>query len=200
MQIHIQNVILFRISGFTHKVTKVVFKYFVNERLVLSDTQFSVQVEGGRLRTAVAHLVGKYDLQIGDDEIVIHGSLGWAKTKQMTTFNLLVLRVLMLTIGRFFPNLIRKILQRILITGRKSAPFQFSRTLAWKSGQLTVTDELAAASWEKVRAVGIGASQTSIYVVMSRTWQAGQLQPWLDLTEQMRALAPGDVLRIERTL
>ena len=50
-----------------------------------------------------------------------------------------------------------------------------------------------------MHAVGIGASQTSIYVVMSRTWQAGQLQPWLDLTEQMRALGPGDVLRIERT-
>ena len=106
----------------------------------------------------------------------------------------------MLTIGRFFPNLIRKILQRILITGRKSAPFQFSRTLAWRAEGLVVTDELAAKSWEHVHAVGIGASQTSIYVVMSRTWQAGQLQPWLDLTEQMRALAPGDVLRLERTL
>ena len=34
-----------------------------------------------------------------------------------------------------------------------------------------------------MRGVGIGAAQTSIYVVMSRTYQAGQIQPWLDLTE-----------------
>ncbi|HYR57872.1 MAG TPA: hypothetical protein VEO95_04555, partial [Chthoniobacteraceae bacterium] len=101
---------------------------------------------------------------------------------------------------RFFPNLIRKLLQRILITGKKSAPLQFKRTLAWQHDQLAVADELTAASWEKVRAVGIGAAQTSIYVVMSRTWQAGQLQPWLDLTPQVRGLKAGEPLRLERTL
>ena len=40
-----------------------------------------------------------------------------------------------------------------------------------------------------MKAVGIGAAQTSIYVVMSRTYQAGQLQPWLDLTPAMRRLS-----------
>jgi hypothetical protein len=106
----------------------------------------------------------------------------------------------MLTVGRFFPDLIRKLLQKILITGKKAAPLEFRRTLAWRHEQLTITDELTAESWEKVRAVGIGAAQTSIYVVMSRTWQAGQLQPWLDLTAQMKALKPGEPLRLERTL
>ncbi|HYR59145.1 MAG TPA: hypothetical protein VEO95_10965 [Chthoniobacteraceae bacterium] len=177
-----------------------VFKLFVNGRLAHSDTQLSVQVEEGRTRTAVAHLVGKYRVEIGDDQITISGKLGWAKTKQMTTFNLVVLRALMFTVGRFFPNLIRKLLQRILITGKKSAPLQFKRTLGWQHDQLAVADELTAASWEKVRAVGIGAAQTSIYVVMSRTWQAGQLQPWLDLTPQVRGLKQGEPLRVERTL
>ncbi len=176
-----------------------VFKFFVNGRLVQSDTQFSVQVEAGKRRTAVAHLVGKYDVQIGEDEIVIRGKLGWAKTKQMTTFNLVVLRALMLTVGRFFPDLIRKVLQRILITGKKPAPFSFSRKVRWKHEQLTVSDELTAESWDGVGSVGIGAAQTSIYVVMSRTWQAGQLQPWLDLTPKVRALAAGEPLRLERT-
>lgn len=176
-----------------------VFKYFVDGKLVQSDTQFSVQVDDGKVRTAVAHLVAKYDVQLGGDEIVIRGNLGWAKTKQMTTFNLVVLRALMSTVGRFFPDLIRKVLQRILITGKKPAPFQFTRTLTWRDGRLTVADALTAESWAKVRAVGIGAAQTSIYVVMSRTWQAGQLQPWLDLTEKARSLTPGDALRLERT-
>jgi hypothetical protein len=63
-----------------------------------------------------------------------------------------------------------------------------------------VLDELTAKDWSQVRAVGIGASQTSIYVVMSRTYQAGQMQPWLDLTERLRTHADGTPLTLERTL
>ncbi len=175
-----------------------VFKFFSCGHLVHSDTQFSAVIDGKKTRNAVAHLVAKYDVELGADAITIRGKLGWAKSKQMTTFNLLVLRALMFTVGRFFPNLIRKILQRVLITGKKSAPLKFSRTLAWTGANLKVTDELTATSWENVRAVGIGALQTSIYVVMSRTYQAGQLQPWLDLTEKVRELKDGEPLRIER--
>jgi len=41
----------------------------------------------------------------------------------------------------------------------------------------------------QVLTAGIGCDQTSIYVVMSRTFQRGQLQPWLDLTQSVRLLA-----------
>jgi hypothetical protein len=177
-----------------------VFKFFLNGRLAHSDTQFSARIEDGKLRTAVAHLVAKYDVEFGDEHITIRGKLGWAKMKQMTTFNLIALRGLMFTVGRFFPDLIRKILQRILITGKKSAPLEFTRTLAWNHEQLNINDQLSSPSWDKVHAVGIGSSQTSIYVVMSRTWQAGQLQPWLDLTAQVRALKNGEPLTLTRTL
>ena len=177
-----------------------VFKYFAAGKLVQSDTQFAAQVQDGNLRLAVAHLVGAYDVQIGDDQIVVSGQLGWAKTKGMTTFNLVVLRALMFTVGRFNPDLVRKLLQKLLITGKAPAPLHFKRTLSWQDGQLAVRDELTADSWTNVRAVGIGASQTSIYVVMSRTWQAGQLQPWLDLTERVRGLKAGEPLIVERTL
>jgi hypothetical protein len=110
-----------------------------------------------------------------------------------------VLRALMFSVGRFFPDLIRKLLQRLLITGKKSAPLSFQRTLTWRHGQLHVADELTAESWEKVRAVGIGAAQTSIYVVMSRTFQAGQLQPWLNLTDRLKTLKAGEPLKVDRT-
>jgi hypothetical protein len=106
----------------------------------------------------------------------------------------------MYTFGRFFPNLIRKILQKILITGKKSAPFAFTRQLKWEDGQWTVIDELRSPSWDDVIAAGIGCDQTSIYVVMSRTFQIGQLQPWLDLTEQVKQLKPNQNLRLERDL
>jgi hypothetical protein len=168
---------------------------------VASDTHVSLRVrDGRRLRTAVAHLVGPYDCQLGESEITIRGALGWAKHKQMTPFNLVALRFLMLSVGRFFPDLIRKLLQRVLITGKTPAPFEFTRRLIREGTALRVVDEIRGPSWRDVVAAGCGASQTSIYVVMSRTYQDGQLQLWRDLTPQVRHLADGQPLRLERVL
>lgn len=178
-----------------------VFKVFRDRQLVCSDTQISVQVQvGRRVKTAVAHLVGPYAVDLGDDQITVRGDLGWAKQTQMTPMNLLILRGVMLTVGRFFPNLIRRLLQRVLIVGKKAAPFQFVRTLTWQDGQWQVTDELHAQDWSSVQSVIIGGDQTSIYVVMSRTFQPGQLQPWLDLTPQVKSLRPGEPLVLTRRL
>ena len=179
-----------------------VFKLFRDNKLVASDTQFSLQIQEGKsCQNAIAHLVSNYKVQIEEDQIVIQGSLGWAKQKQMNSLNLMILRVVMLTFGRFFPNLIRKILQKILIVGKKKAPFTFLRQLHYQNGQWHVVDELyAEESWEKVISAGIGCDQTSIYVVMSRTFQTGQLQSWLDLTQLVGNLKPGQVLKLERTL
>jgi hypothetical protein len=179
-----------------------VFKLFRDGKLVTSDTQFSLQIkEGKTLKNAIAHLVSRYQVQIEPDQIVIKGSLGWAKQKQMNPVNLMILRVVMLTVGRFFPNLIRKTLQKILITGKKRAPFSFSRQLKYHNGQWHIVDELySEESWDKIISVGIGCDQTSIYVVMSRTFQQGQLQSWLDLTPLTENLKSDQALKLERIL
>lgn len=177
-----------------------VFKLFRDHQLIASDTQFSVQVQQGRrIKNAVGHLVSDYTVEVDPDTILIRGQLGWAKQKQMTPLNLMILRGVMLTVGRFFPNLIRSLLQRMLIVGKQDAPFQFSRQLQWRDGRWHGMDQLKADSWEQVIAVGIGCDQTSIYVVMSRTFQIGQLQPWIDLTAQVKTLSLGEVLTIERS-
>ena len=176
-----------------------VFKLFQDKHLVASDTQFSLQVlTGKKIKNAVGHLVDTYQVNVEDNEIMIEGELGWAKQKQMTPTNLLILRVVMLTVGRFFPNLIRKLLQKMLITGKQNAPFHFRRLIEWKDGQWHIVDELQAQSWKDVIAAGIGGDQTSIYVVMSRTFQRGQLQPWLDLTNDVKKLDAYEWLRLER--
>ena len=176
-----------------------VFKLFCDGKLIASDTQFSLQVkEGNKIKNAVGHLVSNYKTTVEEDEITIEGSLGWAKQKQMNPLNLIILRVVMLSFGRFFPNLIRKILQKVLITGKKSAPFYFKRRLQWQDGAWHVIDTLSASTWDNVVSGGIGTDQTSIYVVMSRTFQPGQLQSWLDLTDNIRCLSPGQVLEVRR--
>jgi hypothetical protein len=176
-----------------------VFKLFSGSKLILSDTQFSAQIRQGKIRNAVGHMVAQNQIDLSKNKVVIRGKLGWAKTKQMSTFNLVALRGLMYSFGRFCPDLIRKILQKILITGNAPAPLAFERSLTWEDHQLVVRDRLETDSWSNVASVGIGASQTSIYVVMSRTWQRGQLQPWNDLTPQLQNLSAGQALCLERS-
>jgi hypothetical protein len=166
---------------------------------VVSDTQISLQIRQGRsIKNAVGHLIAPYTYKLNQDEITIEGHLGWAKQTQMSPIKLMILRVVMLSFGRFFPNLIRKLLQKILITGRQEAPFRFRRQFRWENNQWHITDELSAVSWKEVISAGIGGDQTSIYVVMSRTFQRGQLQPWFNLTEQIKPLKADQTLKIER--
>lgn len=178
-----------------------VFKFFRNGALVASDTQFSVEVVNNRkVRNAVGHLTGDYESTVGEDEIVIRGALGWAKQRQMTSAGLVALRLLMLFVGRFFPNAIRRVLQRMLIVGKRGAPFAFSRSFRWDGYTWVVSDELRSRSWGNVLRAAIGCDQTSIYVAMGRVFQVGQLQPWIDLTDAVRGLAPGQTLRVDRSL
>lgn len=177
-----------------------VFRFFRDGQLVASDTQVSLRIQEKKVRTAVAHLVGNYETELGKDAIRVGGSLGWAKQKMMNPFNLVVLRFLMLSVGKYFPDLIRKLLQKVLITGKTQAPFKFQRTIRWDQGELVVSDTVHAESWARVLSAGIGNSQTSIYVVMSRTFQAGQMDRHIDLSSLVKTLRQGEPMQIERRL
>ena len=91
----------------------------------------------------------------------------------------------MLTAGRINPDLVRRILQRLLITGEVSSPFRFRRSLRLDHDELHVTDEIEGSG--NIIAAGTGPAQTSIYTVMSRVYHSPQLQPWTDLTDQIKA-------------
>ncbi|HLE24588.1 MAG TPA: hypothetical protein VI935_02935 [Thermodesulfobacteriota bacterium] len=177
-----------------------VFKLFRNNQLVLSDTQFSLMVKDGEIKNAVGHLIDKYKININENEILIEGTLGWAKHIKTTPTALIAFRLLMISIGRLFPNLIRRLLQKMLITSKREAPFTFSRRFRWENKRWKIIDELRAESWKNVVSAGIGCDQTSIYNVMSRTFQIGQLQPWYDHTDEVKKLSPGQPLKLERNL
>ncbi len=179
-----------------------VFKLFRNGAIVASDTGVSLRIESGSGdRTAVTHMEGAYEVQLDPDVIAVGGTAAWAREERMTPLKLVILRIGMLTVGRFFPNLVRRSLQRMLITGRREAPFRFRRTLRWSEDHtLHVTDEVHGRGWSRVLAAGIGGAQTSIYVVMSRVFQSAQLAGWQDVTTRVRELRPGEPLIIERRL
>jgi len=176
-----------------------VLKLFKNDRLVMSDTQFSVLTRHGRrLRNAVGHLVDRYETRVTADAISVGGSLGWAKQRRPRALDFLILRVFMLTAGRFLAGTVRRVLQRLLIVGKRRAPFRFERQVRWRDGAWEIHDHLSAESWRGVRSVMLGCDQTSIYVATSRTYQEGQLSGWVDLTDRVAALHAGEALTLVR--
>ncbi|SBV97917.1 conserved hypothetical protein [uncultured Alphaproteobacteria bacterium] len=174
------------------------FKLFRNDRLVRSDTGPTLRTRDGRV--AVTHLEGAQEAELEADRIVVRGRMAWSKTARLTPFKSAVLRMVMLSGGRFFPDLIRALLQRILVTGRKDAPFRFERELTWRDGAWRLRDTVVAENgWGNVAAVGIGGFQTSVTTVMARVWQPSQLQPWQDLSDRLDNLGDGDPLVVDWT-
>lgn len=163
------------------------FRLYAGDRLVHADTGVSLRVrEKGKIRTHVCHLWSDdHDTTETDAGVEITGPMGRAKTSGMTPVKNVVLRLLMLSFGRFNPDLIRRLLQRLLITGHDAAPFRFHRSLDLDDGGLTVTDRIEGRG--EVVAAGIGPAQTSIYTVMARVYHPPQLQPWLDLTPELQS-------------
>jgi hypothetical protein len=172
-------------------------RLFDGDRLLLADTGISLSTRKGQV--AVCHLEGRNEVEIEADRIRIGGAMAFAKSARLTPFKSMVLRGLMITLGRFFPDTIRKILQRLLVTGRDEAPFRFRRELRWGAGGWVIRDEVTpAGSWSNVTAIGIGGFQSSAATVTARVWQPAELQPWLDLSSRLEELGPADPLIVER--
>lgn len=176
-----------------------VFRFFRDGKCIAADTGISFRLQDNRV--AVTHLMGAYEINDEENKISISGHMGWSKQKKMTPFRMILLRVFMLCMGRFYPDLVRKILQRILITGKSTAPFQFKRILKVdENGNLIVEDKVNASNWNLVHEAAIGVDQTSIYVIMSRVFQPTQMKPWQNLTSEIRSLKAGEPLIIKRKI
>jgi hypothetical protein len=175
------------------------FRLFDGDRLKLADTGPTLKMRSGRV--AVTHLEGATQIELDGHRIRTEGRMAFAKSALLTPARSIVLRAVMITIGRFFPDLVRRLLQKILVTGRRDAPFRFERLLEWDGAAWTVTDEVRPdGDWSGVQAAGIHGFQSSLTTVMARVWQPAQLQPWLDLTPQVKSLDGGAPLIVQRRI
>lgn len=173
------------------------FQIFSGNALALADSGVAIRTHGGK--TAVQHLAGDYAVTRDADSLSVSGSMAWAKATLLTPVKSVILRCLMMTLGRFFPDLVRRLLQKILVTGRREAPFRFHRSLRWNGAGWIIRDEIIAErGWQDVDLIGIAGFQTSSTTIMARVWQANHLQPWHDLTDRIAALGPGEPLIVER--
>lgn len=189
---------LVRRSGERHTVISAarggVFCHFATSTVPVTDAGLVVQTEDGRVAVSQWHdrsrpveMVPAASHCTGG--LVVHATLGWYRHETATPLKQAVLHLGMCTVGRWCRTLVRRLLQRRLITGFRPAPIQLTRKFEFLPQRealggpgLRVTDTIELTSPRlRVRRMLWGTDHESAYVAASGLYQDAALEPWTDL-------------------
>ena len=156
-----------------------VLKIFDQSGNIASDTGLIGELTDGTV--VVSHLVQKdskinHNTHENGTTLEVEGDFCIRKPNGMSVFKQLLLRIWLVTIGRFNANLTRSIVQKIAITGKPKTPFRFKRIIEIKAQKTIVTDYFPENM--PIKRLSVGSDATSIYVANSLVYQESRLSPW----------------------
>lgn len=167
-----------------------VFRAYREQRLLRNDTGLVALLEDGT--RLVSHMIDpQTEVELTEGTITIRGRMHAARRHLPSPGKQVLFRLVNGTLGRIAPDVLRGLLQRVLITGKRRAALTLERTLDWRSPQvLKVRDRLVSFKGASIPIAKLYATTdaTSIYVATSNCWQEAALQPWEDLAEAARCL------------
>ena len=141
------------------------------------------------------------------ERLSVSGPLHWARSETATPLKQAVFHTAMVLVGRWCRTLVRRCLQRRLITGRRECPIRLSRTFEFPSEQaagpacLRVTDVVELLDPRvQVRRMSYGTDHQTVYVAASGVYQESVLTPWTDLAEHVQRLNSDRRVTIVREL
>jgi len=168
-------------------------------RLVVNDT--GLVARAGKERFVMHQVDPACRTEREGDALVLRGVFHRAPRHLATPLRQVAFRGLNATIGRAAPGLLRRLLQGLLITGKKPAPLRFERRIDWGGDELVIEDRIDATGAEGRGLDGLWASTdaTSIYVATSNLWQEASLEPWVRLDDAAETLRRDGHATIRRT-
>jgi hypothetical protein len=177
-----------------------VFRAYYGPRLLRNDTGLvGIADNGDRL---VSHIMDhNAEVTWEDHAVTIRGRLQYAPRKLAAPMKQVAFRLMNCTAGRVAPDLVRRILQRSLITGKRPAPLAFERRIDWsQDGKIMVRDRLSVEGGRAPRLSRLFSSTdaTSIYVATSNIWQEASLAVWDDLTPAAETLRTSGSCEVTR--
>jgi len=173
-----------------------VFKHFASGNLLATDAGLIVETTDGRLAASQGHDRNRQvEFVPSRREIVVSGPLCWCRFETATPIKQAVFHAGMWLAGRWCRTLVRRILQRRLITGRRVAPLRLTRRFTLLPGSsaekptLRVVDTIELTGPRvRVRRMAFGTDLQAAYVAASGLYQPAALQPWTDLAEYVERL------------
>lgn len=181
----------------THTVVSIarggVFKHTSCEHPSVSDAGLIVELADSRVGVTQTHRLpaeGHCTYSPSDEpsiawRVAVQRPLAQCRWETATPFKQAVLHVGMLTLGRWCRGLMRRLLQRRLISAKRSLPIHFTRTfehLVGDDARLRVTDTLELRSPKlKVARIARAVDFQAAYTAASGVYHDSALQPWEDL-------------------
>ncbi len=154
-------------------------------------------------RVVVSHRVDDYETKIeesADGALIASasGALCKRKSNLPTPARQILFRMLNLTLGRFASNFLRKVLQKILITGKPRTEYTFSRKFTLDAKTIRIENVIVKPSGAPdFVSLHVGSDATSIYVANSNVYQESVLLPWRDLSSCLAELNKSGRARME---
>jgi hypothetical protein len=151
-----------------------VIKVFNDKGPLGSDTGLIGELDNEKV--VVTHLIDEENTINANTEdrcFMVEGVFSLRRTKLSSPLKLVIFRLLLLTIGRFAPNLTRSLIQKLLITQKPRTKYRFSREVRFLDDKVEISDEIKDPI--PLKRLSAGSDATSIYVANSNTYQESVL-------------------------
>ena len=152
-----------------------VIKVHDSNHCLYSDTGMIGELKNGSV--IVSHLHDEVNLiEVNPEEscLCVEGVFAYRNSKYFNPVKLIVFRLVNITIGKYFPNILRTIVQKILITQKPRTNYKFRRKVSFAVDGVTVVDEINKPI--PLSRLSIGSDATSIYVANSNVYQESVLR------------------------
>ena len=167
-----------------------VIKVFDDEGPLYSDSGILLQDEDGD--TLVSHLVDdsfKLNANPKANRFEASGAMARRRYPLPSPVKQMAFRSMNISVGRLGPNVVRGILQKVLITGKPRTEVEFKRIFEFQETGILIRNTVDASSSNKTfTSMATGSDATSIYVANSNTFQESVLLPWNDLDHHVTKL------------
>jgi len=123
-------------------------------------------------------------------QLEVEGPLHWAALDVASPWTFAILRISMATFGRFARGVVRRLLQRRVVTGQREAPIRLGRTItrirqdAATGDRLRIEDQIRLIDPQlAVRRASFGSDHEVRYTAAANVYQQSVLQGWYHLDE-----------------
>lgn len=193
-----------------------VFKHFAPAHSPVTDAGLIVETTDGRVavsqrhdRTRQAGFAGGDDSpkeREGGIAFSVSGPLHWTRFETATPLKQAMFQAGMWSVGRWCRTLVRRLLQRRLITGGRESPIRLTRLFEFLpdskgegGSKLRVTDTIELTNPDiRVRRMAFGTDHQAAYVAASGVYQDAVLSPWTDLARCVDELNTHRRVRVAR--
>jgi hypothetical protein len=165
-----------------------VYKVFRNDSLLNSDTGFIGKLNNGKI--FYQNKPQASVCEIRDNAIMIKGNFYKYQSKRLSRLQMIALRAFSLLFGRFkvYGNLIRFIMQRLLILNRGKLDIGFVRNIELRDNEILVSDEIFPGRKTSINSLHRSTDCVNMHVITSDAFQSANLLPWEKMDPKKSAL------------